>query len=178
MGKIKSNIWLIISILFIVILYIYNRDMGKEASILVAINIKTVGMILPPIFVLIGLLDTWVPKETMVKYMGNKSGILGVFLALFMGAMGAGPLYVAFPVAAILIKKGARLAYVFIFLSAWVSVKLPIIMYEWASLGGAFTIIHVGSSTVVYIVGSFLMEYFIPQNEKNDIEKRAEEMSA
>lgn len=34
--------------------------------------------IIPPIFILLGLLDVWVQRETMIKLMGKESGILGI----------------------------------------------------------------------------------------------------
>jgi uncharacterized membrane protein YraQ (UPF0718 family) len=158
MNIIKKYKWTIITSLVILAIFLVNNNKGIMAFNLTIGNIKTVLTLLPPIFIIIGLMDVWVPRETMIKYMGEKSGFIGGFLAVLMGAIGAGPLYVAFPIAALLLKKGARLAYVFLFLSTWSSMKLPIIMYEWASLGGKFTIIHITSSLVVYITGSFLME--------------------
>lgn len=44
-------------------------------------------------------------KETLMKYMGEKSGIYGILFSLLLGGIAAGPLYVAFPIAALLLKK-------------------------------------------------------------------------
>jgi uncharacterized membrane protein YraQ (UPF0718 family) len=93
---------------------------------------------LPPIFILLGLLDVWVDRETMMKYMGDNSGCRGAFLAFAMGSAAAGPLYAAFPVAAIMMKKGARLLNVFIFVGAWATTKIPMLTFETASLGFRF----------------------------------------
>jgi uncharacterized membrane protein YraQ (UPF0718 family) len=41
--------------------------------------------VIPPIFVLLGLLDVWVQRETMIKLMGEKSGFVGIALAFFLG---------------------------------------------------------------------------------------------
>jgi len=175
---VSKHKWAFIALLSLMILYMLEPSKGVQATQSTLNNFKSVGMILPPIFVLIGLLDTWVPREVMVKFMGNRSGFVGGMIAVLLGAMGAGPLYVAFPIAAILIKKGARLAYVFLFLSAWVSVKLPIFMYEWASFGGRFTLLHVVSSLFIYSIGSFMMERFLSLETKSMIEERAEALSA
>jgi len=35
-----------------------------------------------PVFVLMGLLDAWVPKETFIRHMGEASGLNGVLTAL------------------------------------------------------------------------------------------------
>ena len=64
--------------------------------------------ILPAVMVLMGLFAVWVSKEIVVKYLGGTSGIRGIFLAILFGALPTGPLYVAFPVAAVLIKKGLK----------------------------------------------------------------------
>jgi uncharacterized membrane protein YraQ (UPF0718 family) len=40
-------------------------------------------LVIPPIFILLGLLDVWVPKEK-VKFMGEGSGLKGVLLAIFL----------------------------------------------------------------------------------------------
>ncbi len=36
---------------------------------------KTMLLVIPPIFVLLGLLDIWVPREKMIKYLGKDSGL-------------------------------------------------------------------------------------------------------
>lgn len=170
----KENKLFVIACLVLLGLFVISPDRGMKASMSALDNIKTVGMILPPIFILIGLMDVWVPKETMVKYMGKGSGFKGGFLAVLLGAVGAGPLVVAFPIAALLIRKGAKLAYVFLFLGAWTSVKLPIFMFELANFGAKFTLIHVVSSLSIYLVAALIMDKLLVGDSKKDIEERAE----
>ena len=95
--------------------------------------------VIPPIFILLGLLDVWVEKETMVKYMGEGAGIRGILLAFFLGSAAAGPLYAAFPIAGVLIKKGSKLSNVFIFIGAWSTTKIPLILFETSAMGWKFT---------------------------------------
>jgi len=52
---------------------------------------------LPPIFVLLGLLDVWVQRETMIKYMGEGSGAKGTLLAFILGSAAAGLFMPRFP---------------------------------------------------------------------------------
>ena len=174
MSILKKYKWSIISVAVVFIIYLFNASRGALAFNLSVSNFRTMLTLLPPIFVIIGLMDIWVPRETMVKFMGDKSGLLGGCLAVIMGAIGAGPLYVSFPIAALLLKKGARLSYVFLFVSTWSSMKLPIIMYEWASLGGKFTLIHIASSLAVYITGSLLMERLLCKKTKDAIYAKIE----
>ena len=173
MKFLKENKLSVVAFFLLILLWVFSPSKGKIASISALDNIKTVGMILPPIFILIGLLDVWVPKETMVKFMGRGSGFKGGLIAVFLGTVGAGPLVVAFPIAALLIKKGARLAYVFLFLGAWTSVKLPIFMFELANFGTKFTVIHVITSLTVYLLGAVVIEKFLNKEDLEVIEEKA-----
>jgi uncharacterized membrane protein YraQ (UPF0718 family) len=94
--------------------------------------------ILPPILVLIGLLEVWVPKRVIEKAMGEASGLKGILFSLFVGTAGMGPLYAAFPIGASLLRKGASLFNVTIFLCVWASIKIPMILFEIKFLGADF----------------------------------------
>ena len=48
--------------------------------------------VLPPIMLMLGLMDVWVPREKLMKYMGNKSGVIGIILAMLIGSVTAGPM--------------------------------------------------------------------------------------
>ncbi len=93
-------------------------DTGWKALSITEANVWEMLSFLPPIFVLLGLLDVWVDRETMMKYMGDNSGLRGMVLAFILGSAAAGPLYAAFPLAGVMMKKGARLLNVFIFIGA------------------------------------------------------------
>lgn len=125
--------------------------------------------IVPPIFLLIGLLDVWVPRETMIKLMGDKSGIIGIAIAFLMGTLTAGPLVAAFPVAMIMLKKGARYANVLFFLMIWASSKLPIIFFQATTLGLTYTIISNVTLIIVYLIGSIVIEKMLSKNDINKI---------
>ncbi|MBN2794265.1 MAG: permease [Clostridia bacterium] len=169
----SNNKLLIIALVLLLGLFLFDSNKGIEATKSAVYNFKSVGMILPPIFILIGLLDVWVPKEVMVKFMGHGSGLKGGAIAVFLGAVGAGPLVVSFPIAALLIKKGARLAYVFLFLGAWTSVKLPIFMFELANFGYKFTTLHVISSMTIYYIGAIILEKTMSPKAKAIMEEKA-----
>lgn len=143
-------------------MYLFEKSAGLKAVSITLQNFREMLMFLPPIFILVGLLDVWVPKETMIKLMGEGSGLKGIMIAFILGSAAAGPLYAAFPVAAVLIKKGARLAYVLFFLGAWSSTKLPLVIYESASLGLRFTLIHITVSIVGFLSAAFFIEKMIP----------------
>lgn len=122
------------------LLTIFNFTLGMTALRISAYSFREMFLILPPVFILLGLLDVWVPRETMVKYMGEGSGIKGIVLAFVIGSAAAGPLYGAFPVAAVFMRKGVDFRNVMIFIGAWSTTKIPMILFEAASLGLPFTL--------------------------------------
>lgn len=93
---------------------------------------------LPPIFVLLGLFDVWVDRETVIRLMGRESGLKGAFLAFLLGTLAAGPLYMAFPVAGVLLRKRAGLFQVFIFTGTWAIAKVPMLLFETSCFGFSY----------------------------------------
>jgi len=126
--------------------------------------------ILPAVMVLMGLFAVWVSKETVVKYLGETSGIKGIFLAIFFGALPTGPLYVAFPVAAVLIKKGAKISNIIIFLSAWACIKIPQEMVELKFLGLEFMVLRLILTIIFVVIMGLLIEKIIEWTDKTKVE--------
>ena len=132
-------------------------SVGCTAFALTGDNVLEMLSFLPPIFVLLGLLDVWVDRETMMKYMGRGSGTRGMLLAFILGSAAAGPLYAAFPMAGVMMKKGASMLNVFIFIGAWSTTKIPLIMFETATLGFRFMALRL----VFNLVGRFLIAFIL-----------------
>jgi uncharacterized membrane protein YraQ (UPF0718 family) len=113
---------------------------------------------MPGVMVLMGLFTVWVSKDTIIKYLGHTSGVKGVLLALFLGMIPTGPLYVAFPLAAALLKKGARVANIMIFLSAWACIKLPQELVEMRFMGFYFMILRLVMTIILVVLMGFIIE--------------------
>ena len=126
---------------------------------------------IPLLFVLIGLFDIWVPKETIERHIGPNSGIRGIILVVLLAMLQAGPLYGAFPVAYILHKKGTSTRNIFIFLGAFSSMKIPMLGIEIGYLGLDFTIARTLVSLPLFILIGFIMERLIgAQFEVNEVD--------
>ena len=126
---------------------------------------KTMLLVLPPIFVLLGLLDVWVPKKALMKYMGPKSGLRGPLIACVLGSVAAGPLYGAFPVSAILMKKGASFTNVLIFIGAWSTLKIPMFLFEMHALGTGFAVARLVIDIPGIILIAFALKAIVPARE-------------
>lgn len=164
----------IIAVLLFIGLFIYDINLGFNAIKSSTFQFVSMLKIVPPIFVLIGLMDVWVPRETMIKLMGEKSGLLGIIIAFFFGTFAAGPLIAAFPVAMIMLKKGARYANVLLFLMVWASSKMPIIFFQVTTLGLSFTLIMNITLIIIYLIGTILIEKLFSDSEKKELVIKAQ----
>lgn len=169
MKQLKRFKLFIISLAIIGILLIINKNIGIAAIKATSNSFRQMILIIPPIFVLIGLLDVWVPREVMVKYLGKGSGVKGTVIALLLGSMTAGPLYGAFPVVAIFMKKGATLFNMIVLLGAWSTTKIPMLMYEFSALGVKFALTRLLLDIPGIIVLAFLVSKTITQKEEEKI---------
>jgi Predicted permease. len=140
-----------------------NPIIGQKSLSITWSNTLEMLSVIPPIFILLGLLDVWVQRETMIKLMGEKSGFIGIALAFFLGSAAAGPLYAAFPVAGVLLKKGSKFSNVLIFIGAWSTTKIPMLLFEASSMGWRFMITRFiinlpGIALIAYITEKLLSE--------------------
>ena len=126
-------------------------------------------MILPALMIIIGLFSVWVPKEFVVKHMGKSSGIKGMAIAFVLGMLPTGPLYIAFPMAVALLKKGAKISNIIIFLSAWACIKLPQELVEVQFLGIKFTLLRLALTIIFVILMGIIIEKLITITEKKNI---------
>jgi len=155
---IKKYGLLAVSVVVLIVLYFVNVEVAKSATSTILDQFKTMLLVIPAIFVLLGLIDVWVPRTTMIKYMGPDSGIKGAVLAFLLGSCAAGPLYGAFPMAAVLLKKGAKFRNIMIFIGAWSTTKIPMFLFEGSSLGWTFAFLRLGLDLIAIPLIAFVLE--------------------
>ncbi|HBR01682.1 MAG TPA: permease [Ruminiclostridium sp.] len=170
----RYQIFILLLVINIVVLVI-SPNVGRKAFQMTGSNMLEMLSVLPPIFILLGLLDVWVKRETMIKYMGDNSGMVGVLLAFFLGSAAAGPLYAAFPVAGVLLKKGSKLSNVFIMLGAWSTTKIPLILFEASALGLKFMLVRFMMDLIGIAIISYITEKSLTQKDKDVIYQKAQQ---
>lgn len=129
-------------------------------------NFAEMLSVLPPVFLLLGLLDVWVPKQTVMRYLGEGSSALGVFLSIFLGAAAAGPLYGAFPVAEVMYRKGVSYFNILVFLGAWSTLKIPMFLFETSALGVRFSLTRWVVNLFVILIVATIINRVVPAAEK------------
>lgn len=171
----RYRLFLSLAVINMAIAFIWP-EIGMKSLDLTRVNLIDMLAVIPPIFILLGLLDVWVKRETMVKFMGEGSGIVGVLLAFFIGSAAAGPLYGAFPVAGVLLRKGSKLSNVFIMIGAWSTTKVPLLLFEASALGIRFTVIRLLLDLIGIAAIAFFTERILSQDERRDIYELANKM--
>ena len=155
------------------VLWLLLPEKGTRAAEMTLFSLREMALVLPPIFLILGLLDVWVPRETMIRFMGEGSGLKGALLAFVLGSAAAGPLYGAFPVAQVLIRKGASLRNVLILIGAWSTTKVPMLLFEAASMGARFTLTRLAVDLVGIALISLVMERLLTDKDRGEIVARA-----
>lgn len=158
------------------IITIINKEFGFKAFYIAGDSFKEMALVIPPVFMLLGLLDVWVPREVMVKYMGEGSGIIGIILSIIIGSAAAGPLYGAFPVAAVFMKKGVKFTNILIFIGAWATTKIPMLLFEMSALGQTFAITRLLVDIPGIIIIAYLLSAFVSKDEIKRIYRNAEKL--
>lgn len=158
------------------LIFLMDKSMGITIATKTALNFKEMLSVLPPIFILLGLLEIWVPREKIIPLLGEESGLRGIILSIILGAAAAGPLYAAFPVAAVMMKKGARLFNIFVFIGAWSTLKVPMFLFESASMGLPFALYRAAFNIPGIILIAYILDRGYNEESKRELyEKFAKE---
>ncbi len=174
MYLIKRYKFFLAMVLINVALLLLNLEVGLKSFKVSGNNLVEVFLIMPPIFVLLGLLDIWVKRETMIRWMGENSGLLGITMAFLLGSIAAGPLYAAFPVAGVLLNKGSKFSNVIIFIGAWSTTKIPMLLFETSTMGWRFMLIRFILDIFGITSIAYLTEKLMTTKEKEIIYQKAD----
>lgn len=109
------------------------------------------------ILILIGLALAILSPETITKLLGTSSGILGVLAAAVIGSITLIPGFVAFPLAAALLKSGAGTAQIAAFVSTLMMVGIVTLPLEKKTFGRRATIVRNVSAFVFSLVAAFVI---------------------
>lgn len=143
--------FLVLSVVTAVTLSLLFPDKGRNVLHVSWQNLKEMVFILPAVLVIMGLFMVWVNRSVVIKYLGEGSGIKGMVISILLGTLPTGPLYVGFPMAAALLKKGARVANVLAFLCSWAALSIPAELMELRFMGWKFMLARLGLTVALII---------------------------
>ncbi len=145
----------LICFLFVTFSFILNLNVGIDLGKSFFEFSKPIFMIMPFGFILISLFEVWVKKETIEKHFGEESGIKGYIWAILLSSTTVGGLYVSFPVAYSLYKKGAKLSVIFTYIGASGLCRVVMTAFEVSFYGVKFTLIRLFVSLPLLIISAY-----------------------
>lgn len=161
----KKNKILVFAFLVYAWLLIYSPAKFTQSLGNTGYYLKEMIEILPVVFLLTSLIEAWVPKETIMNGFGENAGIKGVVFSFLLGSFSAGPIYAAFPVCKMLLKKGASVYNVVIILSAWAVIKVPMLANEAKFLGFEFMATRWILTTISILFLAYMVKIFVSKEE-------------
>jgi uncharacterized membrane protein YraQ (UPF0718 family) len=141
----------------VILLSVFPEKQGAVSASIWEFFIEMI-LILPAVMILMGLFRVFIPEDMVVKYLSNTAGIKAIFIGIALGTLPTGPLYVAFPIASALLKKGARISCIIAFLSAWACIKIPQEMMELQFLGLKFMVVRLILTITFVVIMGLLIE--------------------
>jgi uncharacterized membrane protein YraQ (UPF0718 family) len=139
-----------------------SRHFGIAPGIAAGRNFRDFAMemaaFLPLMFILIGIIDVWLPRSVIERHVGSGAGIWGSVWVILLAMLQAGPLYGAFPVAHLLWKKGCSTRNIFIYLGAFATMKVPMLTFEIGFLGLRFSLLRTLITLPIFIAIAVVME--------------------
>ena len=154
---------------FVGVSFIAEMPLGQAMGKAFATTFLQMIKLLPCAFVLIALFDVWVKRETVERHFGSASGARGYFWGILLGGMTIGGLYLSFPVAYSLFRKGAKLSVVLAYVGFAGVCRIPMTMFELSFMGPTFTVVRLGMSIPLIIAASIMMGRIL---ERYDYEVR------
>ena len=173
---IKRYSFFLVALMVTLVITIFYRGIGFKTFIMAGASFKQMLAVLPPIMLLLGLMDAWIPRQQMMQYMGDESGFIGIVLAILIGSIAAGPMYAAFPFTGVLLRKGVRFSNIIIFMSAWCVTKIPTVIFELTALGYEFTMTRMLINIPGMIIMGYLVQWMLKDEELREIYRRAEKL--
>ena len=143
--------------LFVTVSYLVDSRPGQQMGETFGATALTFLGLLPCAFLLIALFDVWVKRETVERHLGQGSGPQAYVWTMLLAGMTVGGLYLAFPVACSLVKKGARLGLVLAYVNFAGVCRIPMIAFEASIMGWKFTAVRMIVSIPLVILTSELL---------------------
>lgn len=157
-GALKQYRMVIIAVIANLVLWHFSPDKARASIGSTGSVLKEMLMVLPPMFIFVGLIDQWVPREVIQSHVGQESGAKGMIISILLGSVTIGPVYAAFPLAAMLLRKGARVSNIVAFLTVKAAAEVPLILMESKFMGTRFALTRLGLTFLSAIAIGWIVE--------------------
>ena len=145
------------------LVFAFIKDRTK-ARMALMIALKSFIRIFPTvvaIVIFIGLLLGFVPKSTISKVVGEQAGFRGILVVAILGAILYIPSLISFPLASSLLKSGASVTAVAVFITTLTMIGVVTLPLEIRELGKKMAILRNGMSFLIAIVIGLVMGWIL-----------------
>jgi uncharacterized membrane protein YraQ (UPF0718 family) len=154
---------IIMAVLAIVLLAVgYSKGEGQHIQGLRS-GVKMIVEILPLLlfaFIVAGMVQVLLPQELLSRWIGEESGLKGIFIGTVAGGLTPGGPYVSLPLVAGLLKAGAGVGTLVAFLTAWSLWAVARLPMELGILGWKFTFVRLICTFFFPPIAGFLAQMF------------------
>ena len=99
-------------------------------------------------FAIAGLVQALIPKEFIVRWIGEESGFKGIIFGCVAGGLTPGGPYISFPIVASLYRSGAGIGTMVAYVTAWSLWAVGRLPFEISLIGPKFTLIRFISTLI------------------------------
>jgi uncharacterized membrane protein YraQ (UPF0718 family) len=156
-----GTIYLLIALVLLGISLLKEKQRTKEA---IRATVKIFYVVMPVlifVFVLMGLIQAYVSRETIASILGQKSGILGIISAEIVGCVALFMPPAVFPFGGYLLKNGASYGSIAGFVFTAILIGITTLPLEFKLLGRRFTIFRNIFTFVLAFFIALLMEVIL-----------------
>ena len=144
-------IYLITGVLLLILFFIDREKTKKSIKVGIKKLIKNIPMFLN-LIIFVALLLSVLNDEFILKYLGGKTGILGVITGSAIGSITIMPGFVAFPLAAVLLEKGVSYMVLASFTNTLMMVGIVTFPMEKSYLGAKVSIIRNVTGYIISLI--------------------------
>ena len=152
---------------FILLLAGYIKGQNQHIEGLKATYTMTI-QILPLLifaFIVAGMVQILIPQQLVSHWVGEESGLRGIFIGTLAGAVTPGGPYVSLPIAAGLIKSGAGIGTMVAFLTAWSLIAVSRLPLEIPILGLKLTLIRLACTFFFPPIAGLIAQFFFTSSK-------------
>ena len=134
-----------------------DRTKTRQAMVVAIQSFIRIFPTVLTIIILIGLLLGFVPQSEISRLVGKKAGFEGILIIALLGAVLHIPSLISFPLAASLLKGGASVTSVAVFITTLTMIGMVTLPLEIKELGKKMALLRNGISFLIAIVIGLIM---------------------
>ena len=153
-------VMIIIAVILLVVAYLQGDNLHILGLKKAGNMLLQVFPLLIAAFVIAGLVQVLIPREFIVKWLGQEAGLKGILFGTVAGGLTPGGPFVSFPIVASIYKSGAGIGTVVAYVTAWSLVAVGRLPYEISLISPKFAAIRLACTFFFPPVAGLIAWFF------------------